>query len=120
MAAKFEVEVGEPGKTLYVIGHGGFLGFFWGFSIITMMMMAVAIDTNGSIHRSSRFDSLAWRAKTEVEFAENNREIRESEFEQALVYAREAGWNLFRFRCNCSGYRKGNAKRHSGAPKWRD
>ncbi len=29
-------------KTLYVIGHGGFLEFLWGFSII-MMMMAVAI-----------------------------------------------------------------------------
>jgi hypothetical protein len=39
MAAKFEVEVGEPGKTLYVIGHGGFLEFLWGFSIIMMMMM---------------------------------------------------------------------------------
>jgi hypothetical protein len=109
MAAKFEVEVGEPGKTLYVIGHGGFLEFFWGFSITTMMM-AVAIDANGSIHRSSRFDSLAWRAKTEVELAENNREIRESEFEQASAYAREAGWNfnrIFRFRCNCAGNRKG-------------
>jgi hypothetical protein len=32
MAAKFEVEVGEPGKTLYVIGHGGFPEFLWGFS----------------------------------------------------------------------------------------
>ncbi len=42
MAAKFEVEVGEPAKTLYVVGHGGFLEFLWGFSII-MMMMAVAI-----------------------------------------------------------------------------
>ena len=39
MAAKFEVEVGEPGKTLYVIGHGGFPEFLWGFSIIMMMMM---------------------------------------------------------------------------------
>jgi hypothetical protein len=29
MAAKFEVEVREPGKTLYVIGHGGFLEFLW-------------------------------------------------------------------------------------------
>jgi hypothetical protein len=38
MAAKFEVEVGEPGKTLYVIGHGGFPEFLWGFSIIMMMM----------------------------------------------------------------------------------
>jgi hypothetical protein len=46
VAAKFEVEVGEPGKTLYVIGHGGFLEFLWGFSII-MMMMAVAIDAYG-------------------------------------------------------------------------
>jgi hypothetical protein len=46
MAAKFEVEVGEPGKTLYVIGHGGFLEFLWGFSII-MMMKAVAIDAYG-------------------------------------------------------------------------
>jgi hypothetical protein len=46
MTAKFEVEVGEPGKTLYVIGHGGFLEFLWGFSII-MMMMAVAIDAYG-------------------------------------------------------------------------
>jgi hypothetical protein len=42
----YEVEVGEPGKTLYVIGHGGFLEFLWGFSII-MMMMAVAIDAYG-------------------------------------------------------------------------
>jgi hypothetical protein len=46
MAAKFKVEVGQPGKTLYVIGHGGFLEFLWGFSII-MMMMAVAIDAYG-------------------------------------------------------------------------
>jgi hypothetical protein len=30
MAAKFEVEVGEPGKTLYVIGHGGFPELLWG------------------------------------------------------------------------------------------
>jgi hypothetical protein len=27
MAAKFEVEVGKPGKTLYVIRHGGFPEF---------------------------------------------------------------------------------------------
>jgi hypothetical protein len=37
----------------------------------------------------------AWRAKTEAKFSEINREIRVSEFEQALATAREAGmWRL--------------------------
>jgi putative pyruvate formate lyase activating enzyme len=37
----------------------------------------------------------AWKAKNEAKFAEINRVIRESELEQALVYAREAGlWRL--------------------------
>lgn len=39
----------------------------------------------------------AWKAKTEAKFSEINREILESEFEQALAYAREAGlWRLDR------------------------
>jgi putative pyruvate formate lyase activating enzyme len=39
----------------------------------------------------------AWKAKTEVKFSDINREIRESEFEQALACAREAGlWRLDR------------------------
>src|SRR5258708_33570425 len=37
----------------------------------------------------------AWKAKTEAKFSDINREIRESEFEQALACAREAG--LWRF-----------------------
>jgi putative pyruvate formate lyase activating enzyme len=37
----------------------------------------------------------AWKAKTEAKFSEINREIRVSEFEQALATAREAGlWRL--------------------------
>jgi putative pyruvate formate lyase activating enzyme len=37
----------------------------------------------------------AWKAKTEAKFSDINREIRESEFEQALACAREAGlWRL--------------------------
>jgi putative pyruvate formate lyase activating enzyme len=37
----------------------------------------------------------AWKAKTELKFADINREIGESEFEQALTCAREAGlWRL--------------------------
>ena len=39
----------------------------------------------------------AWKAKTEAKFSDINREIRESEFEQALAYARDAGlWRLDR------------------------
>ena len=39
----------------------------------------------------------AWKAKTEAKFSDINREIRESEAEQALAYAREAGlWRLDR------------------------
>jgi putative pyruvate formate lyase activating enzyme len=39
----------------------------------------------------------AWKAKTEAKFSDINREIRESEFEQALAYAREAGlWRVDR------------------------
>src|SRR5258708_21395829 len=39
----------------------------------------------------------AWKAKTEAKFSDINREIRESEFEQALACAREAGlWRLGR------------------------
>jgi putative pyruvate formate lyase activating enzyme len=39
----------------------------------------------------------AWKAKTEAKFSDINRGIRESEFEQALAYARQAGlWRLDR------------------------
>ncbi len=39
----------------------------------------------------------AWKAKTEAKFSDINRQIRESEFEQALACAREAGlWRLDR------------------------
>ena len=39
----------------------------------------------------------AWKAKNDMKFSDINREIRESEFEQALAYAREAGlWRLDR------------------------
>jgi hypothetical protein len=39
----------------------------------------------------------AWKAMTEAKFADINRGIHESEFEQALAYAREAGlWRLDR------------------------
>jgi uncharacterized Fe-S radical SAM superfamily protein PflX len=39
----------------------------------------------------------AWKAKTETKFSDINRGIRESEFEQALAYARKAGlWRLDR------------------------
>ena len=39
----------------------------------------------------------AWKAKTEAKFSNINREIRQTEFEQALAYARDAGlWRLDR------------------------
>jgi putative pyruvate formate lyase activating enzyme len=39
----------------------------------------------------------AWKARTDAKFSDINRGIRESEFEQALAYAREAGlWRLDR------------------------
>ena len=43
----------------------------------------------------------AWKAKTEAKFSNINREIRQTEFEQALAYARDAGlWRLDRrWRC---------------------
>ena len=39
----------------------------------------------------------AWKTKTEAKFSDINRGIVESEFEQALAYARDAGlWRLDR------------------------
>ena len=39
----------------------------------------------------------AWKAKTEAKFSDISRGIHESEFDQALAYAREAGlWRLDR------------------------
>jgi len=39
----------------------------------------------------------AWKAKTEAKFSDINREVGESEFEQAMAYAREVGlWRLDR------------------------
>ena len=38
-----------------------------------------------------------WKAKTEAKFSDINREVGQSEFEQAMAYAREVGlWRLDR------------------------